>query len=76
MPASEAQIKHLKKVKPDGDWDQRQLTKGQAGDIVTRMKYGMTKLERALKQAKKAKEAEAKLLEIKQKNEITVGKLF
>ena len=75
-PASQAQIDHLKKIKPEGDWDQKQLTKGQAGDTLTRIKYGMAKYERALKQAKKAKEAEAKLHEAKRSNEIKVGRLI
>lgn len=75
-PASSVQLNHLKKMKPEGDWDQKKLTKGQAGDILTRRKFGMAKFERALKQAKKAKETEAKRLEAKQSNEIKVGRLI
>jgi len=76
MPASPAQIDHLKERRPEGDWDQKQLTKGQAADILTRMRCGKVKYERVFQQAKKAKEVETKLREAKQCKEIKVGRLI
>lgn len=75
-PASLAQIEHLNRMNPEGDWDSQQLTKGQAGDILTRMKYGMAEFRRLMKQISKLKEAEAKLLETKRRDEIKVGRLI
>lgn len=76
LPATPAQIQQLKKMKPEGDWDQKKLTKGQAGDTFTRMKHGFSKLSKELEKAKKAREAESKMLEAKKLKEIKVGKIL
>ena len=51
------------------------MTKGQAGDVLTRMKHGYIKFQQALKQARKQKETVEKKIEEKKSKEVRVGRL-
>ncbi|KAI5785092.1 putative mitochondrial ATP-dependent helicase irc3 [Peziza echinospora] len=55
-PATEAQIKQLYKMRPEGDWERKRVTKGQAADIQTRVKFGRAKWEKVMKLGQRMKE--------------------
>ncbi|KAF8455030.1 P-loop containing nucleoside triphosphate hydrolase protein [Kalaharituber pfeilii] len=74
-PASENQLNALNRMMPDGDWEQKGLTKGRAADITTRIRYGSRNYKRAFTAIEKFKAAEAKQLELSQQQEVKVGKL-
>ena len=63
----------LEKVQPEKSWDQRKLTKGQAGDMFTRIRYGYSRFKKAWKQIQKKLVSEEK---IKTEGEVKVGPLF
>lgn len=63
----------LEKLQPEKSWDQRKLTKGQAGDMLTRIRYGYGRFKKAWKQVQKKLASEEKS---KTKGEVKVGPLL